>query len=232
MIPKIIHYCWLSKDNKPESIRKCIDSWRKYLPEFELRLWDIDSFDFNSIAFTREALSAKRWAFVSDYIRLYALYNYGGVYLDSDVQCFGVIDDLLDNRFFSGLEMRDKEHTDIYIEAAIMGAEAHHPFIKKALDHYSNRSFLMEDGTMDLTPIPTILSQMIDNQYHWVRKDETTHLADGITIYPTDIIANSNCPRKKSVKLYHLNNRSWIPTTRRARILRYLKSTAKRILHR
>lgn len=232
MIPKIIHYCWLSNDKKPESIRKCIDSWRKYLPDFELRLWDINSFDYNAIAFTREALAAKKWAFVSDYIRLFALYNYGGVYLDSDVQCFGDIDDLLVNRFFTGLEMRDKEHTDIYIEAAIIGAEAHHPFVKKALDLYSNRSFLMEDGNMDLTPIPTVLSQMMDNQYHWIRKDEVAHLADGITIYPTDIIANSNCPRKKSVKLYHLNNRSWIPTTRRARILRYLKSTAKRILHR
>lgn len=232
MIPKIIHYCWLSNDKKPESIRKCIDSWRKYLPDFELRLWDINSFDYYAISFTREALAAKKWAFVSDYIRLFALYNYGGVYLDSDVQCFGDIDDLLVNRFFTGLEMRDKGHTDIYIEAAIMGSEAHHPFVKKALDLYSNRSFLMEDGNMDLTPIPSVLSQMMDNQYHWIRKDEMTRLADGITIYPTDIIANSNCPRKKSVKLYHLNNRSWIPTTRRARILRYLKSTAKRILHR
>lgn len=230
MISKVIHYCWLSKDKQPETIQKCIESWRRVLPEYELRLWDADSLDYNAIPFTRDALAAKKWAFVSDYVRLYALYNYGGIYLDSDVLAFGNLDDLLENRFFTGLEMRDKAHTDIYIEAAIMGAEKGHPFIKKALDLYSQRSFYWEDGEMDLTPIPTLLSKIMIDRYGWLPKDETQQLADGITIYSTNVIANSNCPRKKSVKLYHLNNRSWIPTTRTARILRAIKRACKRLL--
>ena len=103
MIPKIIHYCWLSKDKKPDNVKKCIDSWHRYLPDYDFRLWDITSFDFDSIPFTKDALANKKWAFVSDYIRLYALYNFGGIYLDSDVQVWDSIDDLRDNRFFFGV---------------------------------------------------------------------------------------------------------------------------------
>lgn len=230
MIPKIIHYCWLSNDKKPISIRRCLKSWKKHFSEFEIRLWDINSFDFQSVPFTRDALAAKKWAFVSDFIRLYALYNYGGIYLDSDVMAFGDIDSLLENRFFSGLEMRDKEHTQIYLEAAVMGAEKGHPFIKSAMDMYSRRSFYSDNGTMDLTPIPTILSEILSREYNWQRKDETQHLPDGITIYSTNIIANSNCDRSSSVRLYHLNNRSWMETTLLQSVLRAAKRTVKRII--
>ena len=233
MIPKIIHYCWLSGEKYPDSLRRCLDTWHKHFPEYELRLWDIHSFDFDSVPFTRDALAAKKWAFVSDYIRLYALYNYGGVYLDMDVVAFDKIDDLLGNRFFSGLEMRDKEHTAIFLEAAIMGSEKGHPFIGQALDYYSRRSFYSKNGTMDLTPIPTVLSEILRDSYGWVPKDEKQVLGEGIAIYATDTIANSNCPRRKSVKLYHLNNRSWIPSSRLARLLRYIKSLFRRcfLLH-
>ena len=223
MIPKIIHYCWLSGEKYPESLRRCLDTWHKHFPDYELRLWDINSFDFNSVPFTRDALAARKWAFVSDYIRLHALYTYGGIYLDMDVVAFGPIDDLLDNRFFSGLEMRDKEHTEIYLEAAIMGAEKGHPFIKEALDLYTQRQFYKSNGEMDLTPIPTVLSDLIAARYHWVPKDADQRLAEGMTVYSTKTIANSNCPRKRSVKLYHLNNRSWLPAGGFAQFLRSLK---------
>jgi mannosyltransferase OCH1-like enzyme len=223
MIPKIIHYCWLSNDPKPEVIRQCIASWRKYMPDYEIRLWNRDSFDFDSVEFTRDALANRKWAFVSDFVRLYALSQEGGIYLDSDVRAFGPVDKLLENDFFSGLEMRDKAHTEIYMEAAIMGAAAGHPFVKKALDYYKGRHFVRENGEMDLTPIPTILSEMMEREYGWAREDRTQHLADGITIYSTDVIANTNCPRKHSVKLYHFNSRSWQPQTFREKAIRSLK---------
>lgn len=232
MIPKIIHYCWLSGEKYPESLRRCLDTWHKHFPEYELRLWDIRSFDFNSVPFTRDALAARKWAFVSDYIRLYALYHFGGIYLDMDVVAFGKIDSLLENRFFSGLEMRDKEHTEIFLEAAIMGAEKGHPFIGQALDLYSRRQFYKADGEMDLTPIPTVLSDLIVSKYQWIPKDEDQHLADGMVVYSTRTIANSNCPRRRSVKLYHLNNRSWIPASRTAKALRLLKRLYKCLLPR
>ena len=123
MIPKIIHYCWLSNDPKPAVVQQCIDSWKKYLPDYEIRLWDINSFDYDAVPFTKDALANKKWPFVSDYVRLYALYTYGGIYLDSDVQVFENLDELLDNRFFTGLEMRDKAHTQIFLEGAILGSE-------------------------------------------------------------------------------------------------------------
>lgn len=227
MIPKIIHYCWLSGEKYPESLRRCLETWHKHFPEYELRLWDIHSFDFDSVPFTRDALAARKWAFVSDFIRLYALYNYGGIYLDMDVVAFGKIDHLLENKFFSGLEMRDKEHTEIFLEAAIMGAEKGHPFIEKALAFYSQRQFYRDNGDMDLTPIPTVLSELIASEYHWIPKDEDQRLGDGITVYSTQTIANSNCPRKRSVKLYHLNNRSWIPASRTTKALRLFKRLYK-----
>lgn len=230
MIPKIIHYCWLSTEPQPRLIRQCIASWHKLLPDYKIRLWDKDSLDFNAIPFTRDALAHKKWAFVSDYVRLYALYHEGGIYLDSDVQAFGSIDELLRNDFFSGLEMRDKEHTQIYLEAAIMGATPGHPFIKRSLDLYGQRSFIKPDGTLDLTPIPTILSEEMEKDYPWLRQDKTQVLPDGITVYATDVIANSNCKRKHSVKFYHFNSRSWQPQTFRERTIRHLKRIY-RLLH-
>lgn len=223
MIPKTIHYCWLSNDPFPEVIRQCIASWHKYLPDYQIKLWNIDSLDYNTIPFTRDALANKKWAFVSDYVRLYALYHEGGIYLDSDVRVFGKLDALLNNEFFTGLEMRDKEHTQIYMEAAIMGATPGHPFVKECLDIYDKRSFVQGDGLLDLTPIPTILSEVLEKKYDWKREDKTQHLADGITVYATDTIANTNCKRKHSVKLYHFNSRSWQPQTLRERIIRSLK---------
>ena len=207
----------------PELLQQCVSSWKRYLPEYEFRLWKIDSLDYDSVAFTREALAKKKWAFVSDYVRLYALYHYGGIYLDSDVFVFGKIDFMLDHRFFTGLEMRDKEHQQIYCEAAILGAEPGHPYIKKCLDIYDRRSFIDMHGNLDLTPIPTIMSEILEAEYDWKREDVTQILADGIIVYSTDTIANINCKRKKSVKMYHLNNRSWLPQTFKERILRLLK---------
>lgn len=223
MIPKIIHYCWLSGEPMPELLKQCIASWQRVLPEYEIRLWKMDSMDYNAIAFTRDALAYKKWAFVSDYVRLHALYHYGGIYLDSDVFVFGKIDFMLENRFFTGLEMRDKEHREIYCESAIMGAEPGHPFVKKCLDVYSKRSFWDEQGNPDLTPIPTVMSEILEKSYGWWREDKPQALADGIMIYSTDTIANINCKRKISVKLYHLNNRSWLPQTFRERMIRVVK---------
>lgn len=207
----------------PELLQRCIASWKRHLPEYEFRLWKMDSFDYDSVAFTREALAHKKWAFVSDYVRLFALYHYGGIYLDSDVFVFGQIDFMLNNRFFTGLEMRDKEHRQVYCEAAIIGAEPRHPFIKKCMEIYDKRSFVDIYGNLDLTPIPTIMSEILEAKYDWKREDVTQTLADGITIYSTDTIANINCKRKKSVKLYHLNNRSWLPQTFKEKVLRLVK---------
>lgn len=158
MIPKIIHFCWMSGDPYPEKIKKCINSWKEKLPDYEIRLWDANSFDVNQSVWVKEAFEAKRYAFCSDYIRCYALYNYGGIHLDSDVEVLKLYDSLLSLPYFMGIESAG------FIEAATMGAEAHHPFLKKMLDYYENRHFLNKNGEPDLVVMPeVIMSILCDN---------------------------------------------------------------------
>ena len=221
MIPKIIHYCWLSGDEKPDSIIQCITSWKRHMPDYQIKCWDSKAFESIDSRFASEAFDNKKWQFASDYIRLYALYKEGGIYLDADVLALGNIDTLLDCKFFSGLEMRDKEHSDIYLEAAVMGAEKGNHFIGKCLEIYNSRTFIKDDGTFDMTPIPTIISPVME-ALGWERDDRTQN-CDGHIIHSTDIIANTNCERKSSVLLYHLNNRSWIPLTNKEKLIKVLK---------
>ena len=222
MIPKTIHYCWFSRERKPENVRRCIESWHKNFPDWTIKCWGPDSFDFQSVPFVKEAMACKKWAFASDYIRLYALSAEGGVYLDSDVQAWAGIDDWLEYDFFTGLEMRDKGHTQIYPEAAIMGSIPSNPIIVEALETYKERHFLLEDGRMDQTPIPTVMRPILE-KYGWRAEDSTQEFVPGSVVLSTDSIANTNCERKATVRLYHLNNRSWIPLTAKEKLFRLLK---------
>ena len=104
MIPKVIHYWWFGRGQMPELALKCIESWHKYLPGYTLKLWNEDSFDINAVPYVKEAYEARKFAFVTDYIRLYALYHEGGIYMDTDVEVLKPLDDLLDLPAFSGYE--------------------------------------------------------------------------------------------------------------------------------
>lgn len=151
MIPKIIHLCWLSGDPYPSKIARCLKTWEKYLPDYEVMLWDTNRFDLNSSIWVRQAFEKKKYAFAADYIRFYALYHYGGIYLDSDVEVLKSFNDLLDLPYFIGAE---KAQTP---EAAAIGAEQGCDWIKQCLDYYNNRSFLKEDGSMDIRKLPEIM---------------------------------------------------------------------------
>ena len=151
MIPKIIHLCWLSGDPYPTKIARCLKTWKKYLPDYEVMLWDTNRFDLNSSIWVRQAFEKKKYAFAADYIRFYALYYYGGIYLDSDVEVLKSFDDMLDLPYFIGAE---KAQTP---EAAVIGAEQGCDWIKQCLDYYNNRSFLKEDGSVDIRKLPEIM---------------------------------------------------------------------------
>lgn len=155
MIPKIVHLCWLSGDPYPPSIAKCLKSWEKYLPDYEVVLWDTKRFDLNSSIWVRQAFEKKKYAFAADYIRFYALYNYGGIYLDSDVEVLKDFDDFLDLPYFVGAE---KAQTP---EAAIIGAEKGCDWIKQCMDYYQNRFFVKEDGSFDIKKLPEIMVEQI-----------------------------------------------------------------------
>ena len=163
-IPKIIHFCWLSKDPYPELVQRCIQSWKEKLPDYELMLWDMNRFDIHSVPWVEQACSVKKWAFAADYIRLYALYNYGGIYLDSDVEVLKSFDDLLDRPYFFGKEHTpDRIENQNSIEAATMGAEKELPFIKTAMSFYEKNEFCGKNGFLNTTTLPTILARTLKN---------------------------------------------------------------------
>lgn len=194
MIPKIIHYCWFSGDKKPTLIRKCIRSWKKHLSDYEIRCWDGNSFDFDSLDFTREAMSVKQYAAAADYVRLYALYNYGGIYLDSDVEVFKNFDSFLDNTFFSGIDRNrcGNEYKD-FIEAGVMGSEKGFHYLRECMEYYETHHFIHPDGTFDNKEImaPEVYAQQA-YKYGFECENKEQILTNGIHIYPRNVFANGN----------------------------------------
>lgn len=144
-IPKKIHYCWFGRNPLPELAEKCLSSWREHLPDYEIIKWNEDNFDIDSHIFVKEAYEAKKFAFVSDYVRLYALYNFGGIYMDTDVEVLKSIDNFLFEDAFSGFEDETR------IPTAIMGCKPKHAFFRELIDYYEGRHFIKPDGTPDMT---------------------------------------------------------------------------------
>ncbi len=148
MIPKILHYCWFGKGQIPELVVKCIESWKNHLSNYEMHLWNEDNFDIASAPqYVQEAYAAKKYAFVSDYVRLWALEQEGGVYLDTDVEVLRSFDPLLDDTAFIGLE----ESLALLPSTCVMGCEAHCQWVKDMLSTYEDAKFVREDGTLDMT---------------------------------------------------------------------------------
>lgn len=149
MIPKKIHLCWLSGDEYPPLIEYCINTWRKILPDYEIVLWDTKRFDINSVNWAKEAFELKKYAFAADYIRFYALYTEGGIYLDSDVEVLKSFNDLLSCKSFIGFEASTGNY-----EAAIVGSELGMQWCKNILDFYKDKHFSLDIISSDiLAPI-------------------------------------------------------------------------------
>lgn len=147
MIPKIIHYCWFGENPLPELAQKCIASWEKYCPDYEIKEWNENNFDLNGCAFVKEAYEAKKWAFVSDFARLKIIYEEGGIYLDTDVEILKSFDTLLGNKCFLG------EETSGFVATGLgFGAEKYNPIIKELLEMYIGKHFKLEDGLFDMMP--------------------------------------------------------------------------------
>ena len=147
MIPKTIHYCWFGRGEMPEQAERCIASWRKFMPDWEYRLWNEDNFDLGLNAYAREAYEARKFAFVSDYVRLWALEREGGLYLDTDVEVFKSFEDLLGYNAFAGFE--GSKH--LPVGTCVMASEAHGQWVGEQLDAYHDRHFLLSDGAIDIT---------------------------------------------------------------------------------
>lgn len=168
MIPKIIHYCWFGGKPVPELAMKCIESWKKCLPNYDLHLWNEDNFDVTTAPrYVQEAYVAKKYAFVSDYVRLWALEREGGIYLDTDVEVIRSFDSLLSDPAFIGLE----ESKALLPGTCVMGCEAHCEWVKAMLATYENATFLQEDGSLDLTTnVQRLGAKMVEGGLQHERK--------------------------------------------------------------
>ncbi|MBQ7666008.1 MAG: glycosyl transferase [Synergistaceae bacterium] len=209
MIPKTIHYCWMGRNPLTELAQKCIASWKKYCPDYEIIEWNEDNFDVNAYAYTREAYDAKKWAFVSDVVRLYALVNYGGVYMDVDVEVIRPIDDLLRFDAVSGFE------NDRDIPTGLMACLKGHKAFSEFLREYDGLHFIKDDGTYDTT---TNVEKITNTCLRYgLRQDNTEQeLLNGFHILPKDYL----CPKNNSSGIITLTHNtytihhfdgSWLP---------------------
>lgn len=184
MIPKIIHYCWFGGNPLPKLAKKCIKSWKKYCKDFEIKEWNETNFDVSSAPlYVRQAYEAKKWAFVADYVRLYAMTKFGGIYMDTDVEVVSNLDVFLNNEAFSGFE------NDEYISTGIMASEKGFPLFEELLSYYDNASFINEDGSLNMTTNVTVITDMC-NKYGFVPNGKYQELA-GLALYPKDYF----CPK-------------------------------------
>ena len=150
MIPKIIHYCWFGKGAMPELVERCVASWKMHMPDWKYQLWSEDNFDVSTAPqYVREAYAAKKYAFVSDYVRLWALEQYGGLYMDVDFEVYKSFDDLMEQYdAFAGYEGSKRNP----VMMGVIAAKAHHLWIQGMMQTYESRVFLKEDGLLDMTP--------------------------------------------------------------------------------
>lgn len=178
MIPKVIHYCWFGGNPLPEDAKKCLASWKKHCPEYEIIEWNESNFDVNSNCYIKEAYEAKKYAFVTDYVRLFVMYEYGGIYMDTDVELVKNLDDFLKNQAFSGFESSNS------IPTGIMASEKHFKLFGNLLKYYENKHFLNDDGSYDTTTNTVTITQMC-KKYGLVLNNKY-QVIDGFALYPND----------------------------------------------
>ena len=204
MIPKIIHYVWLGNNEKPGLVLKCIASWQKYLPDYEIMEWNDENTKHIDNQYMREAIEQKKWAFASDYIRLWALYHYGGIYLDTDVEIRKSLDEFLELKFFSGFE----KHLGAAPITALMGSIINGDLVKELLQLYRDRRFVV-DGYIDNTTNVVTITRYLCEKYKLgtdSKESELLILEDGVVIYPHYYFCTNN---QEAYSIHHYNA-SWM----------------------
>lgn len=227
MIPKIIHYCWFGGNPLPEQVKKMISTWKKYCPDYEIKEWNESNFDLASCTYTKEAYNAKKWAFITDYVRLKVIYDYGGIYMDTDVEVCKNLDDLLKWDAFSGFES-DKD-----ISTGTMGSVAGNEWIGYLLSYYNNRHFVMQDGSLDLTTNVVTITRMTCEKYDIVLNNRIQVFGKNMCLYPFDYLCaksykDGSIHRTKNTYTIHHFSGSWLP--KRTKIKNKIKALMKALI--
>lgn len=214
MIPKTIHYCWFGRNPLPESAVKCINSWRKYFPDYEIKEWNEDNFDVNMIPYTAEAYQAKKYAFVSDYARFWILYRYGGVYFDTDVEAIKPIDDILERGPFMGIEVEAGKDNQYPLIAPGLGiaVEQGNDFYQQLLDYYSGIHFLNNEGKMNMETVVRHTSRLLVKA--GMQPHNSLQQVAGIWIYPKDYFnplddLTGRLVKTSNTRTIHWYSRTW-----------------------
>lgn len=222
MIPKIIHYCWFGRNPLPKLAQDCLASWKKYLPEYEIVEWNEDNFPLEEFQFAKEALENRKFAFVSDVCRLYALKEFGGVYMDTDVEVLKSLDSFLQHPAFSGFE------NDDFVPTGIMASEKNGTWVTELLRYYDNRSFIKENGEFDTVSNTFIITQIMKDK-GFKMNNSFQEISCYVAFYPNEFF----CPKsyktgkieltKNSFCIHHFA-KSWIPLKKRWRNIVKMKA--------
>lgn len=243
MIPKTIHYCWLSDEPLPIEFQQYIAGWKKVMPEYKIKKWDKKAFDIHSVKWVADAYAQKKWAFCADYIRAFALYTEGGFYLDSDVIVNKRFDKYLSYGFVSSLEYNhtfknqlkvsitsDYKRIDkvdrvpgLGIQAAIIGSEKGHPFPKELLEYYHSHQFVSESGILDQTAAPVIYAWLLEKR-GLKYLDRKQLLEDNICLFDSSVFASYPTCTFNSVAI-HMMAGSWVDVKSDDTVIRRIKKT-------
>lgn len=185
MIPKVIHYCWFGRNPLPPLAIKCIESWKKFLPDYEMKEWNEDNFDVNMIPYTKEAYEVKKYAFVSDYARFWILYHYGGLYFDTDVEVIKNMDDIIARGPFMGCEGEASDTSVASVAPGLgLGVNPGLPFYNEMLELYSTLYFVNPNGSYNQKTIVAYTTEMLCN--YGLKNTNELQKCAGMWIYPKD----------------------------------------------
>lgn len=204
MIPKIIHYCWFGGNPLPPLAEKCIASWKKFLPDYEIKEWNEHNFDVNLIPYTAEAYQAKKYAFVSDYARFWILYHYGGLYFDTDVEVIKPMGSIIAKGAFMGCEQDSKPGIELTVAPGLgLAVESKHEIYKAILEEYDSFHFLNEDGSNNDKTVVEYVTEILKR--HGLKNMPGIQQIEGVKIYPSEYF----CPRDTVTKRLHITNNTY-----------------------
>lgn len=229
MIPKIIHFFWFGNGPKGKKEKKCIESWKKFCPDYEIKEWNESNVDLDIMPFVRQAYDAKKYAFASDVLRLWAVYNYGGIYFDTDVELVKSYDDLLDCEGFIGFENNHFVNT-----GQCVAAEKGNRIIKEMFDFYKNCEIKQSDGAMTFIGCPIVNTEIL--VHHGMELNGKRQTVDGFEIYPRDYFnpyddATGRLNKTENTYSIHWYSKSWMSkkSVIRSKITKPLHRLQKRI---
>lgn len=217
-IPKVIHYCWFGGNPLPKDVKRCIKSWKKFCPDYQIIEWNESNFDYTDNLYAKQAMECKKWAFVSDYARLKIVYEQGGIYLDTDVELIRPLDDLLDFEVFFGFENNlDKKEKEVATGLGF-GTQKGNAVVKAMLEDYKNIPFLKEDGTYDIMPCPERNTKALTHL--GLRRDGSRQTIAGAEIFPGEYFcpieytSRKKCVTQNTYSIHHYHS-SWKGWTER-----------------